>query len=141
MTTTEISTSAQNVNWLLAQFVDQTHGVHRAVAVSSDGLLMAMSEGLTREQADRFAAITSGMMSLARGGAQTFGDTGVSQCMIEMHQNMMFVSSISDGSALGVLTAKDIDMGLVGYEMTMLVDRVGQHLSPEVISELKKALQ
>ncbi|MGN6523704.1 MAG: roadblock/LC7 domain-containing protein, partial [Actinomycetes bacterium] len=24
------------------------------------------------------------------------------------------------------------DIGLVGYEMTMLVDRVGEHLSPEL---------
>ena len=138
--TRELSAGAQNINWMLRDFVNQTAGVQRAVAVSSDGLLVAMSDDLTREQADRFAAITSGLMSLARGAAQNFGATGVSQNLVEMHEYLLFVSSISDGSALGVLTNKSVDLGVIGYEMTMLVRRVGDHLSPEVIAELKSSL-
>jgi uncharacterized protein len=38
--------------------------------------------------------------------------------------------AISDGSWLAVLASPTSDIGLVGYEMTMLVDRVGEHLSP-----------
>jgi hypothetical protein len=40
--------------------------------------------------------------------------------------------AISDGSWLAVLASPTSDIGLVGYEMTMLVDRVGEHLSPEL---------
>jgi predicted regulator of Ras-like GTPase activity (Roadblock/LC7/MglB family) len=42
--------------------------------------------------------------------------------------------AISDGSWLAVLASPTSDIGLVGYEMTMLVDRVGEHLSPELRS-------
>jgi len=38
--------------------------------------------------------------------------------------------AISDGSWLAVLASPTSDIGLVGYEMTLLVERVGEHLSP-----------
>lgn len=139
--TTHLSKAASDVNWLLSQFRDQTSGISQVVAVSSDGLLMAAAGCPGRDEADRFAAVTSGLLSLGRGSAQNFNDTGVNQVIVDMHEGMLFVSSISDGSALGVRSAKDVDMALVGYEMTMLVKRVGQHLSPAVIVELKQALR
>ena len=37
-----ISTQARNVNWLLSSFVENTSGVEQAIAVSSDGLLIAL---------------------------------------------------------------------------------------------------
>jgi hypothetical protein len=44
--------------------------------------------------------------------------------------------SISDGSSIAVLAAVDCDMGLVAYEMTLLVERVGRALTPQVRSAL-----
>jgi predicted regulator of Ras-like GTPase activity (Roadblock/LC7/MglB family) len=38
--------------------------------------------------------------------------------------------SISDGSALASLAARNCDVGQVGYEMALLVERVGNALSP-----------
>ena len=137
---TDLSAGATNVNWLVGDFVDKNAGVDQAVAVSSDGLLIAMSSSLERDRAERFAAIASGLMSLSRGAAQTFQNTGVNQVLVEMFEHLLFVSAISDGSSLGVLTNKSVDIGSVGYEMTMLVRRVGEHLTPEVISELKSSL-
>jgi hypothetical protein len=39
--------------------------------------------------------------------------------------------AISDGSSLAVLASADCDMGLVAYEMALLVERVGRALTPE----------
>jgi hypothetical protein len=38
--------------------------------------------------------------------------------------------SITDGSALAALAARNCDMGQVGYELTLLVERVGSALAP-----------
>ena len=38
--------------------------------------------------------------------------------------------SISDGSSFAVLAARACDVGQVGYEMALLVDRVGDALTP-----------
>ena len=64
----------------------------------------------------------------------------VEQVIVEMTLGYLFVSTISDGSALAVLAAKDADIALIGYEMTLLVDRVGSALTPELIAELKNTL-
>ena len=68
----ELSTAANNVTWLGANFVDRVPGVSEAVVVSSDGLPMALSGGLDRDAADRFAAVASGLIGLAYGAAGRF---------------------------------------------------------------------
>lgn len=130
----------QQIPWLLDRFVQQTPGVRDAVCVSSDGLLMAMSPNLERGQADQFAAIAAGLTSLALGASRCFGFGNLDQLMIEMSQGFLFVASISDGSSLGILADKSCDMGLVGYEMTLLVDRFGSVLTPQVRAGLRHAL-
>ncbi|WP_246053757.1 roadblock/LC7 domain-containing protein [Actinocorallia herbida] len=46
---TQTASEVQSFTWLLANFVRATDGVADAVAVSSDGLLMARSAGLDRK--------------------------------------------------------------------------------------------
>jgi predicted regulator of Ras-like GTPase activity (Roadblock/LC7/MglB family) len=49
-----------------------------------------------------------------------------------MQRGLLVIMAISDGSSLAVLAAADCDMGLVAYEMALLVERVGSALTPEV---------
>jgi uncharacterized protein len=135
-----LSNEANNVNWLLASFVERTPGVDQAVAVSSDGLLLAMSTTIDRSGADRMAAIITGMRALSHGAASELHRGPVVQILVEMSEAFLFVSSISGGSTLGVVASKDCDLGLVGYEITMLVNRVGAQLTPVLISELMHSL-
>lgn len=137
---TDIDEQVQQIPWLLTRFVQQTPGVSDAVCVSSDGLLMAMSTDLDRGRADQFAAIAAGLTSLSLGASRCFGYGNVEQVMVEMSTGFLFVASISDGSCLGVLSERDADVGLVGYEMTMLVDRFGSVLTPQVRAGLRQAL-
>ncbi len=135
-----ISKEARDFNWLLVQFVEQTGGVREAIAVSSDGLLLAASAGRDRNNVEQFAAIVSGLTSLANGAAACFAYDTVEQMIIEMAGGFMFVSAIGDGSALGVLADRHCDVGLVGYEMTLLLNRAGSALSPALVAELKNSL-
>jgi uncharacterized protein len=135
-----LSQDAQNINWLLSNFVDSTPGVEQAIAVSSDGLLMAISSNLDRGSADKLAAIVTGMRSLADGAARVLAKGGLNQVIVEMSDAYLFVAAISGGSSVGVIAGRNCDLGLVGYEITMLVSRVGNQLSPELIAELKNSL-
>ena len=47
----------------------------------------------------------------------------------EMHLGVLVVMAISNGASLAVL-ATSVDLGLVAYEMTLLVERVGRVLTP-----------
>jgi len=137
---TELSAAARNVNWLVENFVDRVPGVSEAVVVSADGLPMAVSTGLDRDAADRFAAVASGLIGLAYGAAGRFGGGAVSQIVIEMEHAFLFVTGISDGSCLAVVAAAGCDVGLVGYEMAIMVERAGAVLTPELRNELQGAL-
>lgn len=136
----ELSSEARNINWLVGNFVDRVAGVKDAVVVSSDGLPMAVSSGLDRDGSDRFAAVASGLIGLAYGAAGRFGGGAVTQVIIEMEHAFLFVTGISDGSALTVLADASCDVGLVGYEMAVLVERAGAVLTPELRAELQGAL-
>ena len=135
-----LSEKANNVNWLMANFVRSTPGVEQAVAVSSDGLLIALSSHLERASADKMAAIITGMRALAHGAANELAKGQVMQVLVEMANGYLFVSAISGGSTIGVITARDSDLGLVGFEIALLVERVGAQLTPALITELKNSL-
>jgi uncharacterized protein len=137
---TDVRDQARNFNWLLNSFAEQTSGVSDAVAVSSDGLLMAMSSSLPRSSAEQLAAIISGFVSLGHGTSACFGFDGLEQVIIAMKRGFLFVSAISDGSCLGVVASKDCDIGLIGYQTTLLVERVGSLLTPALVGELKQEM-
>lgn len=132
-----LSSAAQNVNWMLDRFVAQTDGVERAVGVSSDGLLMAIAPPLAPAEADKLAAMISGMTSLALSASRLLDKGALRQVIVELGGGFLLVSAIRDGSCLGVATAAGTDLGLVGYETAMLVHRVGALLTPDLITELK----
>jgi uncharacterized protein len=140
MNTTYLSSGATNVNWLLGQFASSTADIEHAIAVSSDGLLMAISSEMERSAADRLGAIVTGMRSLAEGSSRLLDAGGVQQVIVELGRSYFFVASISGGAALGVVASKTCDLGHVAYEITMLVDRVGAQLTPELITELKNSV-
>jgi hypothetical protein len=118
-----------NMSWLLTSFVEQVAGVAHAVAVSADGLLLAASRDLPEDRADQLSAIVAGLVSLTHGAARCFEAGGVLQTVVEMNGGFLFLMSISDGSALATLASRTCDVGQVGYEMALLVDRVGNALT------------
>lgn len=120
----------QDLNWLITNFVEQVPDAAHAIVVSADGLPMAHSHGLPPDRVDQLAAVTSGLTSLTQGGARVFEGGRVTQTMVDMQRGLLIVMAISDGSSLAVLAAADCDTGLVAYEMTLLVERVGSALTP-----------
>lgn len=135
-----MTSQSDDVNWLISNFCQNTPGVVEAIVVSSDGLLMAMSDGLDRAGGDRFAAVASGLIGLAYGAAGRFGGGRVNEVIIEMDHAFLLVTGISDGSALGVVAEASCDIGLVGYEMAVLVEKAGRVLTPELRAQLVNSL-
>jgi predicted regulator of Ras-like GTPase activity (Roadblock/LC7/MglB family) len=136
----QLSSDARNLNWLVGNFAKATPGVAHAMVISADGLPVAISERLDRARADQLAAIGSGLASLTIGAARCFGGGLVKQCVVEMEGGFMFIMSISDGSCLAVLAALNCNVGVVAYEMAVLVARAGDVLTPSLRAELQATL-
>ena len=135
-----LSADAANFGWLLDNFVSGTAGVRHTLVVSADGLLMAMSADLDRTGGDHLAAIVAGIASLTRGAADQLGAGQVRQSVVEMEELFLLTMSVSDGSVLAVVADATCDVGLVGYEMALLVSRTESTLTPQLVAEMRSAL-
>jgi hypothetical protein len=135
--TDHLSSEAQQFNWLLSQFATNTPEVIDAIAVSSDGLLIAMSHKLDRAAADRLAAITSAIISLAQGAGRVYDLGSPNKVIIDLDGGYLLVSSISSGAAMGVLASRQANLGNLAYEMVVFANRAGEVISPQLIEELK----
>ena len=122
---------SSDLNWLLDDLVRRVPEIRHAVVLSSDGLATGASAGLTREDSEHLAAVASGFHSLAKGAGRHFQAGEVRQTMIELEQAFLFVTAAGDGSCLAVLSEAEADVGLVAYEMALLVRRVGEHLGTD----------
>ena len=139
------STQRQSLDWLVSRFAREVSGVSHAVLVSADGLLMAASEHMpielrqisdNRRFPDQLAAVASGLASLSTGAAQLFEGGHVMQSVVEMENGYLLLMRVGDGSNLATLATRSCDIGQIGYEMAILVERVGT-----VIQSARRARQ
>ena len=122
----ELPGDERNLDWVVSKFVDEVPSAAHAILVSADGLLMAASKSIPYDRAEQVAAVSSGLASLAVGAARLFDGGAVLQTVVEMQHGYLLLMSVGDGSHLAVLTEDSADIGQVGYEMALLVDRVGR---------------
>ena len=132
-----LTSSVQDLNWLITNFAGRVPSVAHAIVVSADGLPLAFSDRFPQDWADQLAAVTSGLTSLTQGAARVFEGGAVTQTVVEMQRGLLLVMAISDGSSLAVLASADCEMGLVAYEMALLVESVGQALTPDTRGGLR----
>jgi predicted regulator of Ras-like GTPase activity (Roadblock/LC7/MglB family) len=119
------------LSWLLDNLVNQVDHIEQAVILSTDGLVVASSQSLTREDGEHLSALACGLHSLAQGAGLHFRGGSVRQIIIEMDKAFLFVIAAGNGTCLAVLTSADPNVGLIAYEMTMLARRMGKHLAAE----------
>ena len=121
-----------NLTWLLDDLVERVPTARQAVVLSADGLMMGASTGLARDDAEHLSAMAAGFQSLAKGASRHFRAGPVRQTVVEMEAAFLFVTAAGQGACLAVLATSDADLGLVAYEMAMLVTRVGEFMhAPE----------
>ncbi|MET8003713.1 roadblock/LC7 domain-containing protein [Nonomuraea glycinis] len=118
-----------DLNWLLDDLIGRVKEAEHAIVLSSDGLLMASSAALQRTDGEHLSAVASGLQSLAKGVSEHVGGGPVKQTVVEWRSQFLIVTVAGERACLAVLCAQGADIGLVAYEMAMLVARVGQYLT------------
>ena len=117
------------LNWLLDDLLRRLPGADRAIVLSSDGLLVGRSSNMLRDDADQLSAVASGFQSLSRSTGRYFGGGAVRQTVVEMENAFLIVTAAGTAAYLALLTKVDADIGMVAYEMNLLVRQVGAYLS------------
>lgn len=117
------------LGWLVDGLAERVPEVRHVVLLSADGMLIAGSRGLSRDDADHLCAVAAGFQSLARGAGDRFACGEVRQTVVDMTQGFLFVTAAGPGARLAVLAEPNANAGMIAYEMSMLVQRVGEHMS------------
>jgi len=130
----------------LDELIRQAPGVAHAIVATADGLVLAASDALVAARADQLATLTCGLISLATGGSDLMAWGQVEMCRVDMEAGLLIVIRISDGSNLAALVAgrtgedrRPTDIGQVAYEMSRLVTRLGDILTPQLRAQLTNA--
>ncbi|MBF4999221.1 roadblock/LC7 domain-containing protein [Nocardia aobensis] len=120
-----------HLDWLLDQLLARTPHSRHALLLSSDGLKICHTPELSVDKADQLAAIAAGIQSLSHGASVEFGDgrSGVRQSMTEFYGGILFIVEAGLGAHIAVVADAEADAGLVGHNMSELVEQLGEHLS------------
>ncbi|WP_329121005.1 roadblock/LC7 domain-containing protein [Streptomyces sp. NBC_01465] len=127
------TTTDEKLNWLLESLLERTPGARHALVLSRDGLKLCRTPELSVDQADQLAAISAGIQSLSHGASVEFGDGtgGVRTAMAEFYGGILLIVEAGDGAHLAVVTDESADVGLIGHNMSELVEQLGDHLAAE----------
>ncbi|MEV6060943.1 roadblock/LC7 domain-containing protein [Nocardia asteroides] len=121
--------SRTTLDWVANGLVERTPGSEHALVFSSDGLPLARSRSMTREDAEHLAAMGSALHSLARGVGHRFDKGGLQQTVVELEQGYLVVTEAGFGACLALMASIDADLGLLAYEMNVMVGQVRDQLS------------
>ncbi|GIG69960.1 roadblock/LC7 domain-containing protein [Phytomonospora endophytica] len=119
-----------DLDFLLNDFVARVPDVTHTLAVSADGLLIARNNALGEDDADRLAAVASGLVSLLHSASKSLQAGRVISNLTEMDGGYLSTMSVSSGACLVALISRDGDLGQVGHELTKLINQVGPALTP-----------
>jgi predicted regulator of Ras-like GTPase activity (Roadblock/LC7/MglB family) len=128
----------KDFSWLLDNFATSTPGVTHAFIVSSDGLALLASGGMSSDVADPLAAMTSGIISLGNNIASRVGETGCDQVMLKFPTGHFLFMSIGNLAGFAVLVRQGTNLGVVAHQMAQLVDAVGHVLTPQLRDDLRR---
>ncbi|MBB4933815.1 putative regulator of Ras-like GTPase activity (Roadblock/LC7/MglB family) [Lipingzhangella halophila] len=120
--------AARDLDWLLDELVERAVGTRCAILLSADGLLLGRSQELAKEDAEHLSAVASAFQSLARGTGRQFDGGKVLQTVVEMERAYLFVTSAGSGACLSLIAEENSDVGLIAYEMNVMVQQVGKFL-------------
>jgi len=126
---TEPAGAAAQLSWLLDSFLQRVNDIRQAVVLSRDGLVMAAAQSVSREEGDHLAALAAGLQGLAHGAMEHCEASEVRQTIIELDSAFLFVMAAGEGTCLAVVSSADANVGVIAYEMAVMVRRMGKYLA------------
>jgi predicted regulator of Ras-like GTPase activity (Roadblock/LC7/MglB family) len=130
MTTTTSREPGHDLEWLLENLRARTPDVRHVLVLSKDGLRLCFTSDLSIDRADQLSALASGIQSLAISASAEFGThLGSGQAMVEFPGGLLLIVPAGEGAHLAVVAGDEADVGLVGHNMSELVEQIGNHLT------------
>lgn len=119
----------KNETWYLAP-ITEIPGVHHALIMTLDGMVQARSEGLTVDEADGIAAMTSALHSASRAAANTAlraaADTPIETVAVTMPAGTYMVMPAGANTLIAAAGDESMHMGVVINKMARQAKKLGE---------------
>ena len=118
------------LGWMLETTLQIPETLH-AILLSADGLLMAHTKSIGRDDAERQAAAMSGLQALARATSESCGDAATewAQTVTEFRCGYVILVAAGPRAYLAVSATENVDMETVSFRLQELVQRLGKELT------------
>jgi hypothetical protein len=122
------------------RFAAENPGVQAVSVLSTDGLLLA-GAGMDPDDADRLAAISSGLISLALNGSMSFDLGETTHVLVAYGRGNLLVCAVNDRCVMTVLTEPGAMFANVLFEMGRFAEAHGDAISPGMRSTVTALAQ
>ena len=119
-----------DLDLLLDHFAARVPHVTHAVAMSTDGQILAGRSGLPDHRRDRLATVCASMISLLHGASMVLNTGQVISNIVHMDSGFMFTVRLSSETSLLVVASTDCDVAQVGQELTLIVTSAAPEALP-----------
>jgi predicted regulator of Ras-like GTPase activity (Roadblock/LC7/MglB family) len=119
---------APNMSWLLDDLTGRVPEIETVVLLSRDGLAVSASSSMSREDAERLAAVAAGFYSLALGSAESLGGDQPRHIIVEMTGRFLFIAAAGSDGCIAAVASAGARLGIIAYEITLLARRAAAHL-------------
>lgn len=118
------------LGWILDEVV-KVPETRYAILLSADGLLMAHSDRIGVDDADRHAAGLSGLQSLARNCAEFCGslNTQWRQTVSEFDHGYVLLVGAGPRAYLAISTTEKVDLEVLSFRAQETIQRLGKELT------------
>lgn len=137
---TSSARSGDRLGALATAFARDVPGVAHAAIVSASGSLVAASVGLAPGRAAQLSDMASRLLQLSQEAADTFTGSGVIQAMIEMDLGYLYVMALNSGGCLATVASPRCDLGVLAYEMAVLVGRIELETASSDVPDEQRAV-
>ncbi|MGP3691566.1 roadblock/LC7 domain-containing protein [Streptomyces sp. IBSNAI002] len=127
---------ASDVQHVIADYRETTPGMERAVLVSSGGLVLASSGTDDPADAERLAALTASLMSMAKAAAQAYRAGAASAVVINTERHNLCLAPVDDHTGLIVVASADTDLGHVMYVAALIARELASLLDNDTRAHL-----
>ena len=127
---TSSSPGSGDVQRLLDGFAGRMSGVTRAVIITLDGLQVAHAGSVGVDLADRLAACTAGLFSLAGQCGSMLGSGMIEHVTVRFGEGHLLCMGIGQSAGLMVAAAPDSDLQILTYAMRQLAAAATPLLTP-----------
>jgi predicted regulator of Ras-like GTPase activity (Roadblock/LC7/MglB family) len=130
--TYQADTGGYGLGYLLNNFQRDVTGTRVVIAVASDGLLIAQSDGMSGPACETLAAIASSAVGLGEATALHYDIGTMQRIILYSEHGILAIAGVSTTALIAVIAEETVDIRQLAFELARLAVQTADAITPEL---------